>query len=581
MQQSAIQFETYEVAVPPDPARMDVTAFVGYVTPRSDAVVPTHVRDGLAQTYGDDGLSLLNRPVRIGSVAMFEALFLPDDRLAALAQLTGGPLAATLPRSGVATTLTLIVNGILHDLDLSPLPATPSDAVLRITDAIAAAGLPVTVELDVTGTAQALTFTLNPLLGRGTLAVLTYPTLGFAQTARAEARLLPSPMALGVRQYFASGGQTAVIVALGTPPAYDPPRAARMAALKHLTLGGARTQTTSLGAFTSAIARGAPFAPIEPAQWHGVQHLISTPDVTFICLPDLAELAAPRPRHLPDLPAPAAPDEVFTECLPPAGTSATADAHRYGAPDLDAVGALLWSTSVHYILGIISTELRDKFVIAALPRPQAGAALPRLPDSAFLQIAEGWVRSFSSTFAPEGLMAPDAVLAGHLARQSRAQGTFLSAASQPILGVRDVEIRPSADRPTCKLTTDLRGIMLSADLTTSRDSAWADAPVSRLMALLRRECLRLGQAMTFEPSGPALWQTIRTVLRGLMQAVYRSGALAGTGNADSFEVICDRTTMSEQDIQSGRLIAELSFLPARPVARITVRLPLASGGRST
>ncbi len=581
MHQPAIQFQTYEVAAPPDPARMDVTAFVGFATPRAGVALPAALQDALAQTYGDDGTFLVNRPVHIGSIAMFEALFEPDDRLAAVAQIRGGLLSKRLPGSGVDPTLTVILNGVLHDINLLPLPTTPQDAFQRIRDGLAAARLPVSVKLTTLGSAQSLTFSINPKHGPGTLAVLPYPTLGFAQTQRSEAQLLPTPMVLAVRQFFHTGGETAVVVAMGPAPAYDTPRETRMGALKYLALGGPQLGTTPFGNITAAFARADHVAPLEPAQWHGVQHMIGARDVTFICLPDLPELVAPRPVTLPDLPSPLTPQEMFNECLPAAGSIGNSDAPRYRAPELDDMGAILWTKSIDRVLATITTEMRDKFLLAALPRTQAGTILPAPADSAFLQLAEGWVRSNVGAAAPEGLIAPDALLAGHLARQSRAQGTFLSAANQTVLGIRDVETRASSTLPTCKFESDLRGIKLFADITTSSDPAWADAPVSRLMALLLRECQDFGDAMTFEPSGPALWQTARTVLRGLMDAVYRTGALAGTGEGDSYHVTCDRTTMSDDDISSGRLIAELSFRPSRPVSKITVRLPLATTGRST
>ncbi len=581
MSQPAISFETYEVADSPDPARMDVAAFIGFVSPRAGATLPGPVVQRLRDVYGDKIPTILNRPVSVSSLAMFEALYEPDGRLASVAEITGGTLAETLPGSGVDAELTIIVDGVLHDLKLLPLPLSPDEALTRIKRAINLAGLPVDAQLVATGNADALRFRLREDHGAGTLAVLPYPTLGFPQTRRAEAEILPSPVAMAVRQFFAGGGTTAVIVAMGRPTAYSINRSERLAYLHRLLLREPLKDASTSEDLRDALARANPIAPLEPGDWHGIEHLLATEDVTFLCLPDLPELVAPRPEKLADLPILPRPREAFTECLPGDSDAGSEQSARLRAPELDSIGRIVWQDALGHVVARVSAEMRDKIVLAALPRNLPGAATPILPDSAFLQVAEGWVRSRVSLDAPEGLLAPDAPLAAQLALSARRQGTYLSAANRPVASLRDVEPRAVSGLSTCRFYSDIRGILLNKDLTTSSDPSWADAPVSRLTALLLRECRALGNRLTFEPSGPNLWANTRTALRGLLRTVYRSGALAGRGEGTSFDVVCDHSTMTQQDIDEGRLIAELSFLPARPVARITVRLPITQGGTRT
>ena len=48
----------------------------------------------------------------------------------------------------------------------------------------------------------------------------------------------------------------------------------------------------------------------------------------------------------------------------------------------------------------------------------------------------------------------------------------------------------------------------------------------------------------------------------------------GSPPEDGFSVRCDRSTMSQADIDNGRLIAEIVLNPTVPIERIRVRLPL-------
>ena len=56
--------------------------------------------------------------------------------------------------------------------------------------------------------------------------------------------------------------------------------------------------------------------------------------------------------------------------------------------------------------------------------------------------------------------------------------------------------------------------------------------------------------------------------------MWRAGALAGDTPTDAFTVRCDRSTMSPQEIDTGVLVAEVTFTPTVPVQAITLRLPL-------
>jgi phage tail sheath protein FI len=64
-----------------------------------------------------------------------------------------------------------------------------------------------------------------------------------------------------------------------------------------------------------------------------------------------------------------------------------------------------------------------------------------------------------------------------------------------------------------------------------------------------------------------------------MLALYQDGALRGASAAEAFQVRCDRSTMSQNDIDNGRLIAELQFQAAVPIEHVTVQLALDASGQ--
>ena len=99
--------------------------------------------------------------------------------------------------------------------------------------------------------------------------------------------------------------------------------------------------------------------------------------------------------------------------------------------------------------------------------------------------------------------------------------------------------------------------------------------------MISRAARRLGDGMTFDPSGEALWAHVRSELEALLGGLLRAGALGGESAEQGFQVRCDRTTMTQNDTDNGRVIASVQFAAAAPVELIRVTLAMAEGGMVT
>jgi phage tail sheath protein FI len=94
-----------------------------------------------------------------------------------------------------------------------------------------------------------------------------------------------------------------------------------------------------------------------------------------------------------------------------------------------------------------------------------------------------------------------------------------------------------------------------------------------------RAARRLGEGLVFEPSGERLWALLRQDLEDLLLGLLHAGALRGRTPAEAFQVRCGRSTMTQNDIDAGRVIAEVEFDATAPIDRITVVLALNEGGQ--
>ncbi len=414
-----------------------------------------------------------------------------------------------------------------------------------------------------------------------------------------------------VRSFFAQGGRRCYVVRVGDPWPITTERTERLEQISRLIPG-----------YDTGLLEG---TPSDRTSWHGVAHLLGLDDVSFLCLPDLCDAIADDPVALPPPPTPKRTFEQFTACsAPQAASPPDSWAQTIPAPQSGAVGYRAWAKALNLIVNFLEaqrsqTSLRPVQLVAAIPLPQAEsaaaanlleflensedlAALTTLPAnkseaglvSRVLQLVYPWVRTPGAVALPGQLESPDGVLVGLLARNALVQGTYRSAATLPLGEVselvpelsRSQHYKPSYQEKSLIERVSLfgptpSGLQLLSDVTTSLDESVRPASVHRLIGIILRAASRLGEALVFEASGERLWSQLEESLRGLMEGLYVAGAFRGKSSGEAFFVRCDRTTMTQNDLDNGRVIARIEFSPALPIERITVTLTLNDTAQST
>jgi phage tail sheath protein FI len=86
------------------------------------------------------------------------------------------------------------------------------------------------------------------------------------------------------------------------------------------------------------------------------------------------------------------------------------------------------------------------------------------------------------------------------------------------------------------------------------------------------------QWAVFEPNDERLWARVRQSISQFLMGVWRDGALMGTTPEEAFFVKCDRTTMTQNDIDNGRLIVLVGVSPVKPAEFVIFRIAQAAQG---
>ena len=104
--------------------------------------------------------------------------------------------------------------------------------------------------------------------------------------------------------------------------------------------------------------------------------------------------------------------------------------------------------------------------------------------------------------------------------------------------------------------------------------SYRPACVNRLVSVICRAARNLGETIIFEQNGPALWARVQGALKSLLTTAWSLNALDGATVADAFSVRCDASTMTQNDLDNGRLVAEIVFTAAATIELIRVTLAL-------
>jgi phage tail sheath protein FI len=119
-----------------------------------------------------------------------------------------------------------------------------------------------------------------------------------------------------------------------------------------------------------------------------------------------------------------------------------------------------------------------------------------------------------------------------------------------------------------------RSIRVWGGRVITSDPDWKYVNVRRLLIFIEKS-IDIGlQWVVFEPNADPLWARVRRTISMFLTGLWRDGALEGTKREEAYFVKCDRTTMTQGDIDNGRLIVVIGVAPVKPAEFVIIRIGL-------
>ncbi|OGW38460.1 MAG: phage tail protein [Nitrospirae bacterium GWC2_56_14] len=191
-----------------------------------------------------------------------------------------------------------------------------------------------------------------------------------------------------------------------------------------------------------------------------------------------------------------------------------------------------------------------------------------------------WVTILDPVTRQETPMPPSGFVAGIYARNDTNRGVIKAPANEVVnlaLGFESMLNKGQQEvlNPegiNCFRFFEGRGNRLWGARTISSDPEWKYVNIRRYFAYLERSIDKGTQWAVFEPNGEALWANIRRTIEDFLLNEWQSGALLGDKPDKAYFVRCDRSTMTQNDLDNGRLIAQIGVSALKPAEFVILRI---------
>ncbi|MDH3664739.1 MAG: phage tail sheath subtilisin-like domain-containing protein [Alphaproteobacteria bacterium] len=208
-------------------------------------------------------------------------------------------------------------------------------------------------------------------------------------------------------------------------------------------------------------------------------------------------------------------------------------------------------------------------------------------DSTYAALYYPWVvvpnpaaRPTDDTIPKELALPPSGFVCGIYARNDITRGVWKAPANEVVQGALRFEREVTRGEQevlnpegiNCLRSFFGRGHRVWGARTVSSDPEWMYVNVRRYFIYLEHSIDRSTQWAVFEPNGPRLWSNITDTVSSFLFAEWRSGALLGASPDEAYFVRCDRSTMTQADLDNGRLICEIGVAVVKPAEFVIFRI---------
>jgi uncharacterized protein len=247
------------------------------------------------------------------------------------------------------------------------------------------------------------------------------------------------------------------------------------------------------------------------------------------------------------------------------------------------------ATQVAAQLQSVCETMKDRFAILQCA---ANAGVPSNVQptviSEYAAFYYPWLNVINPTTNITTLIPPGGHIAGIYARSDNNENVAKDPANEQILGIDSLQL--PIDNQTQAILNPIgvnclryfkgQGNLVWGGRTTSSDPDWQYISVRRLFIYVEKSIQQGTQWVVFQSNDATTWARVVRSVSDFLTGLWMQDMLMGATKEQAFFVRCDNTTMTQTDIDSGRLIVLVGIAPVYPAEFVIFRIGQWTGGSS-
>lgn len=226
----------------------------------------------------------------------------------------------------------------------------------------------------------------------------------------------------------------------------------------------------------------------------------------------------------------------------------------------------------------------SRFAVLDIPRDSRKVediiAHRNIFDTNYAALYHPWLNVFDPLDKKNISIPPSGSILGIYARSDNARGVHKAPANEVVRGCVGLDCQFNTgeqDILNPKGVNLIRafagqGIRVWGARTATSNSSWKYINVRRLFIFIEESIKANTNWAVFEPNDEVLWVRVQRTISVFLTNLWRGGSLAGTSPEEAFFVHIGRDTMSQDDIDNGRLICVIGVAPVKPAEFVIFRI---------
>lgn len=206
-------------------------------------------------------------------------------------------------------------------------------------------------------------------------------------------------------------------------------------------------------------------------------------------------------------------------------------------------------------------------------------------DSDYCAMYHPWLQVFDPLDKKDTFIPPSGSIMGIYARTDNARGVHKAPANEVVANCTGLFVNYNVaeqDLLNPKGVNLIRkfpgsGIRVWGARTASSKPLWKYVNVRRLFIYLEESIKANTNWVVFEPNDSSLWARVKRSVEIFLTGVWQTGALVGGSPEEAFFVNIGPSTMTQDDIDNGRLVCVIGVAPVKPAEFVIFKITQKTG----